>query len=91
MLGWITALWEATAAFEPRFVASKHVAKMKKYLCYISQGVDGGQFEFAIRRVKTPEDFFAACRASLDHDEPVAAAPPVTSGMFCGFSELLSA
>lgn len=90
VLEWITSLYDETAAFERRFVPSKHVAKMKKYLCYISQGVDPhGRFEFLIRRVTEPVDFFAICREFLDHPHPVAAAPPVTSGMFCGFSELL--
>jgi tRNA-dihydrouridine synthase len=90
VLEWVTAIYEATAAFERKFVPSKHVAKMKKYLCYISQGVDpNGQFEFRIRRVTEPTEFFAICREYLDHTRPVAAAPPVTSGMFCGFSELL--
>jgi tRNA-dihydrouridine synthase C len=90
VLAWITSLYDETAAFERRFVPSKHVAKMKKYLCYISQGVDPqGRFEFLIRRVTDPAEFFAICREFLDHPHPVAAAPPVTSGMFCGFSELL--
>jgi tRNA-dihydrouridine synthase C len=90
VLEWITAIFEETAAFERRFAPSKHVAKMKKYLCYISQGVDPeGQFEYRIRRVTEPAEFFAICREYLDHPHPVAAAPPVTSGMFCGFSELL--
>lgn len=92
VLAWITSLWEETASFQPRFEPQKHVAKMKKYLCYISQGVDdGGQFEFEIRRVRTHEDFFAVCRTYLEHDAAVAPTPPVTSTMFCGFSELLSA
>ncbi len=90
VLGWVTSLYEETAAFERRFVPSKHVAKMKKYLCYISQGVDPeGRFEFRIRRVTDPAEFFAICHEYLDHSRPMAPAPPVTSGMFCGFSELL--
>ncbi len=90
LLAWITSLYEDTAAFAWRFEPTKHVAKMKKYLCYISQGVDPeGRFEFLIRRVSDPENFFAVCREFLDHSHPLAPAPPVTSGMFCGFSELL--
>lgn len=90
VLGWVTALFEETAAFERRFVPSRHVAKMKKYLCYISQGMDPeGRFEFLIRRVTQPEDFWAVCREFLDHPHPVAATPPVTSALFSGFSELL--
>jgi len=90
LLGWITDLFHETAAFERRFTPSKHVAKMKKYLCYISQGVDPkGEFEYRIRRAADPETFFRICEEYLGHSEPVAAAPPVTSSMFCGFSELL--
>jgi tRNA-dihydrouridine synthase C len=90
VLEWVTSIYEETAAFERRFAPSKHVAKMKKYLCYISQGVDPeGRFEFRIRRVTEPAEFFAVCKEYLDHTCPVAAAPPVSSGMFCGFSELL--
>jgi len=91
VLEWVTLLFEETAAFERHYVPSKHVAKMKKYLCYISQGVDPeGQFEFRIRRVTEPAAFFAICREYLDHRHPVATAPPVQSGMFCGFAELLT-
>lgn len=90
ILGWVTALFEETAAFERRFAPSKHVAKMKKYLCYISQGIDPeGRFEFLIRRVTDPDSFFAVCREFLDHSEPVAATPPQSSPLFCGFSALL--
>ena len=88
VLAWITALFEETAAFQRHYTPSKHVAKMKKYLCYISQGVDP-QFEFRIRRVTDPATFFAICSEFLDHAHPVAATPPVTSAMFCGFSDLL--
>jgi tRNA-dihydrouridine synthase len=90
VLTWITSLYEDTAAFERRYAPSKHVAKMKKYLCYISQGPDPeGRFEFLIRRVTQPEEFFAVCREFLDHPHPVPAAPPVSSALFSGFSELL--
>lgn len=91
VLDWITALFHETAAFERRYTPSKHVAKMKKYLCYISQGVDpDGQFEYRIRRVTEPDEFFTVCQEFLDHTDPVAAVPPVTSKMFCGFSDLLA-
>ncbi len=89
VLDYITALYEATAC-EQRFVPSKHVAKMKKYLCYISQGIDpDGRFEFLIRRVTCPDSFFQVCRDFLDHHDPVPAAPPAGSALFCGFSDLL--
>jgi len=90
VLDYITALFEETATHERRFVPSKHVAKMKKYLCYISQGMDpDGRFEFLIRRVTQPAEFHAVCREFLDHEHPVASAPPATSALFSGFSELL--
>ena len=90
VLRWVQSLWDDTAAFERLFVPSKQVAKMKKYLCYISQGVDpDGRFEFLIRRVTCPADFFAVCREFLDHGNPVASRPPESSVLFSGFAELL--
>jgi tRNA-dihydrouridine synthase C len=88
VLAWITSLYESTAAFERRFHAVKHVAKMKKYLCFISQGWPP-EFEHRIRRVTQPEDFFAACREYLDHGDPVPAAPPEDSALFSGWADLL--
>ena len=90
ILTYITELWHETAACERRFHESKHVAKMKKYLCYISQGMDAdGSFEHRIRRVAEAGEFFAICREYLDHDQPVPAAPPDRSSLFCGWQALL--
>ena len=35
------------------------------------------------------EEFFAICRAELDHDGLVPDLPPEKSKLFCGFNELL--
>jgi tRNA-dihydrouridine synthase C len=68
----------------------KQVAKMKKYLNYISQGMGGdGMFEHRIRRAETPGEFFGICRDYLAHDDAVAVRPPETSTFFCGFGSLL--
>lgn len=88
LLSYIHALYETTAAFHPRFDAAGHVQKMKRYLVFISTGIADGEFEHRIRRVISPEDFFATCAAFLDHGEPLAARPPETSPVFCGFAGL---
>ncbi|MES2995513.1 MAG: tRNA-dihydrouridine synthase family protein [Verrucomicrobiota bacterium] len=66
----------------------KHVQRMKKTLAYISHGLDG-DFEFHMRRAKTPEDLDAACQGALDNDEPLPALPPQDSKLFCGFGDLV--
>ena len=60
--GYVTALYHAVAENEKRktYVEGSHVNRMKKYMAYISQGIDA-EFEYQIRRVKTEADFFAAC------------------------------
>ncbi len=93
LLGYIRALYDETAAFAPRYHPEKHVAKMKKYLCYISQGTvpggDAGAFEHRIRRVTTPEEFHATCTEFLDYPEAMPATPTASGTLFCGFEELL--
>jgi len=88
LLGYIETLYEETARVARRFEPMRQVAKMKRYLAYISQGLDEG-FEFRIRRVRTPEEFFAVCRAYLSGDGLVPVLPPERSKLFCGFGELL--
>ncbi len=91
VFGYVQALWEEIAACERRFHPQRHVAKMKKYLCYIAQGADAdAQFDFRIRRVREPEEFFRICREYLDHSEPFPATPPRSSVLFCGFADLLA-
>jgi tRNA-dihydrouridine synthase B len=54
-----------------------HVAKMKKYLNFIGQGIGGEEtFLREIRRVATPAEFWACCDRHLLNDEPFAAEPP---------------
>jgi hypothetical protein len=49
---------------------------MKKYMNFIGLGVEPtGAFLHAIRRVTTRDDFFAVCRAFLDHEEPMPLEP----------------
>ena len=90
VLEYVQELWDETASCEARFHEVKQVAKMKKYLCYISQGMGGdGMFEHRIRRAETPGEFFGICRDYLAHDDAVAVRPPETSTFFCGFGALL--
>lgn len=88
ILSYIQLLYEETAREIPDFVELKHVQKMKKYLVYIVQG-HAPDFEHAIRRVKTREEFFQTCRDHLDHQAPAPDLPPENSRLFCGFSQFL--
>lgn len=89
LLEYVELLFETTAATWKVFDARKHVNKMKKYMVYISQGLDP-EFEYQIRRVQSPEDFFATCRAFMTDEEPLPDFPPEKSKLFCGFKDLLS-
>jgi hypothetical protein len=54
-----------------------HVAKMKKYLNFIGQGIgEEEHFLREIRRVATPAEFWACCDRHLLSDEPFAPEPP---------------
>jgi tRNA-dihydrouridine synthase len=88
LLGYIEALYEETARVARRFESAKQVSKMKRSLAYISQGLDEA-FEYQIRRVRTPEEFFAVCREFLSSDDALPRLPPERSKLFCGFGELL--
>jgi len=88
ILDYITMLYEETAREQSEFIEAKHVQKMKRYLVYIVQGHDP-DFEHAIRRVKTPEEFFAVCRTFLDHHDHAPELPSESSKLFCGFSQFL--
>jgi tRNA-dihydrouridine synthase C len=91
VLEYIRELWDETAACERHYHATKQVARMKKYLCYISQGMDAdGSFEYRIRRAADEAEFFSVCDEYLDHGNPVPAAPPGNSVLFSGFADLLS-
>ncbi len=90
LLCYIECLFEETAGVSRHFEAVGHVSRMKRYLAYISQGIDEA-FEFRIRRVRTPEEFFAVCREFLSGDEVLPVLPPERSKLFCGFGELRGA
>lgn len=88
ILKYITMLYEETAREHTDFIEAKHVQKMKRYLIYIVQG-HVPEFEFAIRRVKTKEEFFRVCDEFLEHDALAPELPPENSKLFCGFSQFL--
>jgi tRNA-dihydrouridine synthase len=74
VLGYIEALYEAVSRHGPRDTAQVH--SMKKYLNFIGLGVEPtGEFLHRIRRVNTRDDFFAVCRAFLDHEESMPLEP----------------
>lgn len=88
VLRYITMLYEETGREHQAFIEAKHVQKMKRYLVYIAQGHEP-EFEYAIRRAKTKEEFFQVCREFLDHENPAPELPPENSKLFCGFSQFL--
>ena len=84
---YVQELYAEIARETPKFNPLAHVQRMKKTLAYITHGLDG-DFEYAMRRARTPEDFQEICRTHLDHDLPLPAKPPVGSKLFCGFEAL---
>jgi tRNA-dihydrouridine synthase len=88
LLEHVLLLHDELAASAARFDALGHVQRMKKTMVFVTQGHDP-DFEFRIRRAKTPEDFHSACRDHLDRDDPLPPAPQEGSRVFCGFAELL--
>lgn len=88
VLNYIEMLYEETGREHRDFVELKHVQKMKRYLIYIVQG-HVPEFEYAIRRVQTREEFFSVCREFLENDDPSPDLPPENSKLFCGFSQFL--
>ena len=83
----VLLLHDELAASAARFDELGHVQRMKKTLAYISHGLEG-EFEYDMRRARTPEDFQEICRRHLDRESPLPAQPPVGSKLFCGFEEL---
>jgi tRNA-dihydrouridine synthase len=74
VLGYVQALYEAVCSPDVREAAQ--VQKMKRYMNYISLGVDAGdQFLHQIRRVTTQSDFFRVCEEFLNHDQQMALEP----------------
>ncbi len=84
---YVLELYDEIARETPKFNPLAHVQRMKKTLAYISHGLEG-EFEFDMRRAKTPEDFASICRRHLDHPAPLPSKPPLGSKLFCGFETL---
>lgn len=87
LLGYIESLYETTASYSTSFDPLLHVQQMKKTMVFVTQGHDT-EFEFRLRRCKTPDEFHEICRSHLDHDELIPSRPSENSRLFCGFTEL---
>lgn len=85
---YVDELYEEIARETVKLVPNAHVQRMKKTMAYITHGLEG-DFEYDMRRAKTPEDFQEICRRHLDRPEPLPARPPLDSKLFCGFEALL--
>ncbi|MGJ8643678.1 MAG: tRNA dihydrouridine synthase [Luteolibacter sp.] len=85
---YICELSSELAAEHPAFDPLLHVQRMKKTLIYICEGLDP-DFESAIRRMKTPDEFASLCSSYLDNEELLPFCPPEESRIFCGFRKLL--
>ena len=84
---YIMDLYHEIASYAPNFDETKHVQRMKKYLTYISQGIDDA-FEFQIRRAKTAPEFMTICEDLLSNTDLIPLTPPEDSKIFCGFAAL---
>jgi tRNA-dihydrouridine synthase len=84
---YVLELYEEIARETVKLVPNAHVQRMKKTLAYISHGLEG-DFEYDMRRMKTPEDFHEICRRHLDRDGVLPTKPPTDSKLFCGFEKL---
>ncbi len=67
-----------SARRRPGLLESAQVQRMKKFMNFIGEGVEGN-FLHDIRRVATTTDFFRVCENSLDHDRPLTLEPPPAS------------
>ncbi|MEX1047903.1 MAG: tRNA-dihydrouridine synthase family protein [Akkermansiaceae bacterium] len=85
---YVGELYEDIARETLKLVPNAHVQRMKKTLAYITHGLEG-DFEYDMRRAKTPEEFHEICRRHLDRDGLLLARPPVDSKLFCGFEALV--
>ncbi|MFM1559091.1 MAG: tRNA dihydrouridine synthase [Roseibacillus sp.] len=89
LLEYIEALWEETAREQRKvYRGDKQVHKMKRYVAYITQGLDPA-FDHDILRAREEEEFFRICRHYLGNDDSVPDLPQEESRRFCGFAELL--
>ncbi|MDE0827279.1 MAG: tRNA-dihydrouridine synthase [Akkermansiaceae bacterium] len=89
LLGYVRALWEETSLERQVFEEDKQVHMMKRFLCYMTQGLQP-EFDYQIRRVSDEKGFFGVCEEFLDHDRVVPDEPPEESKRFCGFGKLLA-
>lgn len=85
---YVIELYDEIARETVKLVPDAHVQRMKKTLAYITHGLEG-DFEFEMRRAKTPEDFHRICKTHLDREGIVPARPPLESKLFCGFESLV--
>ena len=88
LLAYIQELSEELAREARSFDPLGHIQRMKKTLIYICDGISP-EFEHAVRRMKTPEEFEKLLQTYLDFDIVLPKLPPRESRMFCGFTELL--
>lgn len=84
---YVMELYEEIAKETVKLVPDAHVQRMKKTLAYITHGLEG-DFEFEMRRAKTPQDFHRICKTHLDREGILPARPPLDSKLFCGFETL---
>lgn len=90
LLEYIQLLWQETAREQRKvYRGDKQVQKMKRYLAYITQGLDPG-FDHDILRAKQEDEFFEICQRYLSEDTVLPDLPPETSKRFCGFADLLT-
>ncbi|MEM1059980.1 MAG: tRNA-dihydrouridine synthase family protein [Verrucomicrobiota bacterium] len=79
VLGYLERLWEETSL--PGRPPERHVAKMKKYLNFIAQGVGGPEQPLLkqIRRAPDADTFWRVAREHLDSGEPFDPEPPTAA------------
>jgi tRNA-dihydrouridine synthase B len=74
----------------PHLSEAANVAKLKKYMNFIGQGIgENDQFLHEIRRSALEKDFFGICDRHLDRDEPFPAEPKIRA-LRCERSEALA-
>ncbi len=77
VLTYIRELWDNEIT--PDVKESAQVQRMKKFMNFIGEGVEGS-FLHDIRRVATTTDFFRVCENFLNHDNPMTLEPlPLSS------------
>ena len=85
---YVSELFDEVASEWTDYDERKHVNKMKKYMVYISQGLNE-EFEYRIRRAQSKDEFFAICDDFLQSSDLLPDLPPENSKLFCGFGTLL--